>query len=125
MRWHHLDELWQVLRQSPVGWFVYHVGDTPPDQPFQRDQFLHFLDQIDRLLRDEHQEDYCGIVYADDLKSPTMVKIYDPNNLGVSCGYSENPPLPGWVLSRTPPVDLESEQVLTGNRKRWWNRLFS
>ena len=125
MRWHHLDGLWQVLRQEPKGWYVYHVGDHPPEQPLDVDQFERFLEQIDQLLREEHDEEYCGIVYADDLQRPSMVKIYDPNNLGVSCGYSDNPPLPGWVLSRILPVDLESRQVLPGNRKRWWKRLFA
>ncbi|MCK7500047.1 MAG: hypothetical protein MZW92_64195 [Comamonadaceae bacterium] len=38
----------------------------------------------DDLLRKEHREDYCGIVYADDLRpADACVKIYDPNNLGV------------------------------------------
>ena len=47
-----------------------------------------FVTEIDRLLRQDHAEDYCGIVYADDLQQPRFIKIYDPNNLGVSCGYS-------------------------------------
>jgi hypothetical protein len=125
MRWHHLDELWQVLRESPHGWYVYHVGDEVPQGPLDADRFVHFLEQVDQLLRTDHQEDYCGIVYADNLQAPAMVKIYDPHNLGVSCGYSENPPLPGWVLSRIQPVNLESERILPANRKRWWRRLFS
>ena len=61
---------------------------------------------------------------ARNLQQPSMVKIYDPHNLGVSCGFSENPPLPGWVLSRLPPEDLASRQVLPGSRRRWWQRLF-
>jgi len=53
-----------------------------------------------------------------------MVKIYDPHNLGVTCGYSDNPPLPGWVLSRLAPVDLEAARQPAG-RRRWWQRLFA
>ena len=123
MRWHHLDALWDCLRASPEGWYVYPVGDVLPEKPMTAEQFTHFLQQVDQLLRAEHDEDYCGIVYADDLKSPQMVKIYDPNNLGVSCGYSDNPPLPGWVLSRLRPVNLQAQQPLPGNRRRWWQRL--
>jgi hypothetical protein len=55
------------------------------------------------LLRDEHRESYCGIVYADDLDKPRLIKIYDPNNLGSSCGSSKNPPGPGWIMSRCAP----------------------
>ena len=91
--------------------------------PAGADELARFIDEIDMLLRREHDHDYCGIVYADDPAAPAMVKIYDPNNLGVSCGYSDNPPLPGWVLSRLPPVDLEATRQPAG-RRRWWQRLF-
>jgi len=124
LRWHHLDDLWERLRASPEGWYVYAVGEAPPAETASAEAFLTFLTEIDRLLRAEHDEDYCGIVYADDLQEPSMVKIYDPNNLGVVCGYSENPPLPGWVLSRIPPVDLEAERPPPNNRRRWWQKLF-
>ena len=126
LRWHHLDDLWDRLKSSAgAGWYVYHIGDSPPGSPEDRGKVIEFIDEIDRLLRQEHEEDYCGIVYADDLKDPTFVKIYDPNNLGVSCGYSDNPPLPGWVLSQLKPCDLPAAQKPTNSRKRWWQALFS
>ena len=85
LRWHHLDALWERLRQAAdAGWYIYAVGHAPPDSPSDRQQVLTFIDEIDRLLRKEHQEDYCGIVYADDLQQPRFVKIYDPHNLGVT-----------------------------------------
>ena len=82
-------------------------------------------EQIDELLRREHDEQYCGIVYVDDVNAPSFVKIFDPNNLGVSCGYSDSPPLPGWILSKLPPVDLQAPVPQPGNRRRWWRRLFA
>ena len=82
-----------------------------------------FVTEIDKLLRKEHDEDYCGIVYADAPSAPTFIKIYDPNNLGVSCGYSDNPPLPGWVMSLIPPVDLPAAQAPKA-RRHWWQQLF-
>jgi hypothetical protein len=124
LRWHHLDDLWQVVRSDAGGgWYLYAVGETPPEESSEADQVEKFIDEIDKLLRREHDEDYCGIVYADDLNQPSLIKIYDPNNLGVSCGYSDNPPLPGWVMSKLKPADL-SAQVLPNNRKRWWRSLF-
>ncbi len=125
LRWHQLDELWTNLRRSAdQGWFLYAVGEAPPKVPASAAQVQSFILEIDKLLRQEHKEDYCGIVYADDLKQPAFVKIYDPNNLGVSCGYSDNPPLPGWIMSKLPPCDLPATQVLPGGRRRWWRRLF-
>jgi hypothetical protein len=64
---------------------------------------LKFIDEVDALLHHEHFEDYCGIVYTDSTKDPALIKIFDPDNFGVSCGFSNNPPLPGWVLSLIPP----------------------
>jgi len=63
------------------------------------------------------------VVFADSMDSPRFVKIFDPHNLGVSCGFSDNPPLPGWILSKLPPVDLQAPVNLPANRRRWWNRL--
>ena len=126
LRWHHLDDLWERLADcADGGWYIYAVGEVPPPQPADAEQLHDFIREIDKLLRAEHEEDYCGIVYADDLKEPTFIKIYDPNNLGVSCGYSDNPPLPGWLLTRMRPCDLKFTQVVPKNRKRWWQRLFS
>ncbi len=126
LRWPDLDALWQTLRSNNNGqWFIYAVGETPPEQTSKPDDMDNFITEVDKLLRTEHEEDYCGIVYADDLQNPSMVKIFDPNNLGVSCGFSENPPLPGWVLSTTPPQDLPRAYPPPGNRKRWWQKVFS
>ena len=125
LRWHHLDALWSNVHQDAAGgWYIYAVGESPPDRPADAVQVVLFLRRIDRLLREEHDEDYCGIVYADDLSEPSFIKIYDPNNLGVSCGYSDNPPLPGWVMCKLRPVPLEQTMAVPKNRRRWWRRLW-
>jgi hypothetical protein len=126
LRWPQLDRLWSRLRADAAGgWYLYAVGEAPPTEPVAAPDLHHFINRIDELLRREHDEDYCGIVYADDPEAPRFVKIFDPNNLGVSCGYSDNPPLPGWILSKLPPVDLQAPVPLPGNRRRWWQRLFA
>jgi hypothetical protein len=125
LRWHDLDAFWAVLRErAAAGWYVYALGETPPQTPVATDKLNEFIAEMDALLRKEHQEDYCAIVFADDLNAPTLVKIYDPNNLGVSCGSSDNPPLPGWVLSLEPPVDIVA-MAHTASRKRWWQKIFA
>lgn len=125
LRWHHLDDLWiRVRAAADDGWYIYAVGETPPETVSTAGQVETFVTEIDKLLRAEHQEDYCGIVYADNLQQPGLIKIFDPNNLGVSCGYSDDPPLPGWVMSRIRPVDLPSTRISPKNRRHWWQRLF-
>jgi hypothetical protein len=125
LKWDELSHLWETIQQQQQPWFIYAVGETPPDTPASPEQLDKFIYSIDELLRKEHAEDYCGIVYVDDIKTPALVKIYDPNNLGVVCGYSENPPLPGWVMSLLAPVDLQQAFPPTGSRKRWWQKIFS
>ena len=118
-----LDALWERVRARPEGWFLYAVGETPPTAAASGEDCTRFVAELDDLLRREHDEDYCGIVYADDLAEPTLIKVYDPHNLGVSCGFSTNPPLPGWVLSRIRPVDLPAARAQTAGRRRWWQRI--
>ena len=125
LRWPQLEHLWEALRHDAGGdWYIYAVGEVPPAAPADAEQVSRFIEQIDKLIREEHDESFCGIVYADDLDRPSFVKIYDPNNLGMVCGYSEHPPLPGWVMSKLQPVDLQAALPPPGNRRQWWRRLF-
>jgi len=125
LRWHNLDDFWAVLKQQAASdWYIYAVGETPPETPASEEHLLKFIDEIDVLLRKEHEHDYCGIVYTDDKENPAFIKIFDPNNLGVSCGFSENPPLPGWILSKIKPVELEKALNPPNNRRHWWNKIF-
>lgn len=124
LRWQQLDALWEALRRdTDGGWYVYAVGEPPPVSPSSPEELGRFIAEIDALLRKDHEEDYCGIVYADDRQRPSFIKIYDPNNLGVVCGSSEAPPLPGWTLSKLRPLDLPGALPPPGNRRRWWRRL--
>ncbi|WP_303905574.1 hypothetical protein [Thiohalomonas denitrificans] len=125
LKWQDLDRFWERLRASETDWFVYAIGEAPPDRPATKNEFAVFIAEIDSLLRREHKEDYCGIVYIDDPEAPSMAKIYDPNNLGSVCGPGFGPPpLPGWVLSTLPPTDLPAAFPPPENRRRWWRRLF-
>lgn len=92
---------------------------SPPHAPSDASAVHACLADVDALLRHEHREDYCGIVYADDLEVPTFVKVYHPKRLGVACGFSDQPPLPGWIVSLTPPVDLHAALV-PEPKPRWW-----
>ena len=126
LRWPQLDNFWQVLRsRQDENWYIYAIGEALPEQPVTSEQLDTFVSEIDILLRKEHQEDYCGVVYVDDKTEPTFIKIYDPNNLGVVCGFSDNPPLPGWIITLIKPELLDENTFLTQSRKRWWRRLFS
>ncbi|MHB1214881.1 MAG: hypothetical protein ACYCY9_07830 [Thiobacillus sp.] len=121
MHWNQLTSFWQKV-DSGAGWYLYAVGQAVPQESSSSDKVQQFMRELDELLRREHHEDYCAIVYADNLDAPNFIKIYDPNHLGSSCGSSstKSSVLPGWVMSRMPPRELELRGVVTGQRKRWW-----
>ncbi|MCK5917031.1 MAG: hypothetical protein KAG34_01305 [Cocleimonas sp.] len=125
LRWHQLDELWtELTNKKQDDWYVYAVGEQPPQKTVSAEKLVTFIQELDQLLRREHDEDYCGIVYADSHKEPAFIKVFDPNNLGTACGSSGIPPLPGWILSKIKPVNLPSAFPQPRNRKRWWKYLF-
>ncbi|WML91146.1 hypothetical protein [Thiothrix lacustris] len=126
LRWHQLDALWALVLSSPSDrWYVYAVGEEPPTTPQPSHALSNIVRELDELLHREHDEDYCGIVYVDNMHQPTYIKIFDPNNLGSTCGSSGNPPLPGWILSHIPPTDLPMAFPQPNNRRRWWQKLFN
>ncbi|WP_026220962.1 hypothetical protein [Thiofilum flexile] len=126
LRWEQLDTLWDAIRADVEGgWYIYALSEKVPDMPASREQVQHFIQEIDHLLRQEHAEDYCGIVYADDLKKPQFVKIFDPEQLGSVCGSSGKTILPGWLLCKVKPTYLSDVLPATQSRKRWWRRLFN
>lgn len=121
--WSKLSGLW--ARVDPAaGWYLYAIGEPPPAQPASPEQVSEFIRRIDELLRREHRESYCGIVYANDLERPSFIKIFDPNHLGAACGSSKSPPLPGWTMSRIAPTELKRFGPLPESRRRWWRALF-
>ena len=124
LKWEDLDTLWQTVRDSGDSWYIYAVGEALPQQASSPEQLATFVEEIDRLLHQEHEEEYCGIVYVDDRAAPSLVKIYDPNHLGSSCGPGWGEVLPGWLLSTMPPEELELSAPVANNRRRWWQKLF-
>ena len=125
LRWHQLDDLWKVVNNTHSDdWYIYAIGEAPPENPSTHTDVKMFIQEIDKLLRQEHDESYCGIVYVDDKTTPSFIKIFDPNNLGTSCSTGLTPPLPAWTLSKIQPIDLPTALPQPNNRKRWWRSLF-
>ncbi len=126
LRWKQLTELWQQIQDMDQNWYIYQIGEEVPKATSSAKQLGKFINHLDQLLRIDHNEDYCGIVYVDDKLKPSFIKIYDPNNLGSSCGSSSAPPpLPGWIISLEQPVDLQLAVPRPANRQSWWKNIFS
>lgn len=121
LRWPEFEAFMALLaRENASDWYIYRIGESPPTEAATTEQWQQFLSKTAEYIRQNHKEDYCGVIYVDDRAHPTMVKIFDPNNLGVVCGFSDHPPLPGWVLSRIPPIDLVA--ATAPKVESWWKR---
>jgi hypothetical protein len=121
LRWHQLDELWNRVKQTqPDGWYVYLIGEIVPTTPVDVTELNRFIQEVDTFLRQKHDHDYCGIVYVDDRRAPSMIKIFDPTNLGAVCGSSGSKILPRWLLTRIPPEAIVDNTSARTKPKHWW-----
>lgn len=118
MTWPQLDELWARIRGGR--WFVFQTDEPPPEVPLSGVPLAVRIDSLDAQLRREHEYDYCGIVYADDVHAPTLIKIYDPRNLGTSCSHGGAPIPPRWILSTARPAAIEAPAHEPAHRWRLW-----
>ena len=118
LQWQQLDLLWERVKSGE--WFVYKLGEALPERPLSGGILAERIDALDTLLRHDHDYDYCGIVYVDDAEKPTLVKVYDPNNLGSACGRSTAPTPPLCILSIARPASVEIQVPAPNNRRHWW-----
>ena len=126
LRWHQLDHIWDVIKSNETGgWYIYEVNKPVPDSATQNIDLATTIEQIDQHLRNEHEENYCGIVYADNLDNPEFIKVFDPKSLGTSCSIAKTPPLPKWIISKIKPQQLTQQKEATNKTKRWLGNLFA
>ena len=122
LRWPQLETLWQML-DAEEGWYLYEVGAELPENMIGEEELNQAIAGMDRFLRDEHPEKYCGVVYADNLQNPSLIKIYHPRKMGASCGSSGSTVLPRWTLSRQPPIDLVAWALEKDRKPAWWKHM--
>lgn len=125
MRWSEWDKLVVRLRLDHTKqWYLSAAGADVPKEPASPAMLGKFLSEIDVLLKSQYEQDYLGIVYVDNVATPSLIKIYDPDNLGSACGTSGSKVEPGWVISQDrPDSEFGNRAATPANRKRWWNAL--
>ena len=111
MSWDDCYKLFDNLYENSNNWYFYDLDLAEPSNILVSSEFQEKITDIKNTIKELHQERYCGIVYTDDLKEPSMVKVFHPNNLGKSCGSSENPPLPRWIISKIQPTKIIQSQA--------------
>lgn len=122
LRWEDLTRFWDRLIAQNKPWYIYEVGLAVPTQLQSPEDVKKTVKSIDTFLHKEHDHDYCGIVYADDVQNPTLVKVLNPNNLGASCGTGGVKIWPKYILSLEPPTEV-GEKLDENGKPAWWKTL--
>ncbi len=106
LSWQDTDELWEVLSCSSHLWYVYDLSSSCPSMPESKSTFKAHLASIKEFLHQRQIRPHCGFVYVDDRRNPEFVKIFDPRNMGTSCGVSGARVFPRWTFSIVAPDAL-------------------
>ena len=122
LRWQQLDDLWQVVKKDKEqGWYIYAVGEPLPVNKKTGESVNSYVDELNQLLRREHDEDYCGVVYTDSFEKPRLIKVFDPNNLGTSCSIASQDQWrchPRYLPQLTTRPRWQALQIRSGSTRR-------
>ena len=123
LRWEQLDAIWHAVHNGDDAWYAYEIGADVPAEPLDAESLATFIKTTDLFLHQEHDADYCGVVYVDDIEAPSLLKIYHPRKMGASCGSSGDVVLPKWTLSTERPIDLLEWAAQKDDKPSWWAKM--
>jgi len=103
LNWQEVDALWPRLTAQPSSWYVYDLNTTPPEAPLPDAEFIAFLPQAQALVNERRDRSHSGAIYLDNHGSPTFIKIFDPTNMGTSCGGDHDMIFPRFIFSKLKP----------------------
>jgi len=103
LNWQDVDALWPLLSAQPNGWYVYDLEKAVPTAPFSAADFTTFLPQAEALVNARRDRSHSGAIYLDNRNTPTFIKIFDPANMGTSCGGDHDMIFPRYILSKIQP----------------------
>ncbi len=103
LNWPDVDSLWQLLAARPENWFVYDLDKPPPGAPLLAADFAAFLPAAEALVNARRDRSHSGAIYIDNRETPSFIKIFDPTNMGTSCGGDHDMIFPRYILSKLKP----------------------
>jgi len=105
--WARYDAFMERFGASEGEWFVFDLEDAVPAAPVSGEDFSSALTEANALIRAVKNRPWLGAIYADDLETPTYIKVFDPALLGGSCSMPGSKMLPRWIISRMKPDPLK------------------
>ena len=110
--WNNLDQIWQhILQADSAGWHLYRPDNSRSGIINNQSELQPIIESLSKYLRHSHPRDYCGIVFADSVTKPSLVRVFDPKYLTSMCNIYGNTPAPDWVFSK-----MNSKQLIASNK---------
>lgn len=109
--WARYDTFMARLGASEGEWFVFDLEHDAPNVPLSDADFAAALAEADALIRAVKNRPWLGAIYADDLDTPSFVKVFDPALLGGSCSMPGSKMMPRWIISRAKPDPLQPQPL--------------
>jgi len=109
LHWPDLDVLCNQFFENDQPWYIYQLDSGVPDYPLHGISLYAEFGDIIKQMCAKYRRKHCGFVYVDNIKSPSLIKIYDPFNMGTSCCGHTRKTLPRWIISRCMPLVVFSK----------------
>lgn len=103
MQWQQVTEFFDALAENADNWFVFQIDAPLPEAPLTAAEFKTRLTEMRNLTLAYRDASHCFSLFTDNVTDPQFVKVFDPGNLGASCGSSGSRTYPRWTLSRIKP----------------------
>ena len=69
-------EFFNSLKSNPCDWYFYDTDESPSLETLSKESFIQTIEEIKNIIKTDHSESYCGLVYVDDLSNPQFFKIF-------------------------------------------------
>lgn len=103
LKWEDVDAFWGQLAATEAHWYVFEKEKAAPQSPATEAQFSEILKAAEALVNARRKLSYSGAIYLDSPDAPSMIKIFDPVNMGSVCACSGERIMPKYILSLATP----------------------
>ncbi len=103
MNWVQVEAFFDALAENTGNWYVFRMDAPLPEAPLSAAEFSGQLAEMRHLTLTYRDASHCFSLFTDHITDPQFIKVFDPGNLGASCGSSGSRTYPRWTVSRIKP----------------------
>jgi hypothetical protein len=111
LQWEDWERLIKSIRKHDEKWHVHFIPNSHPVEIVRGAELAEMLVEINDLMQKKCKCKFMNNIYVDDLDSPSLIKIYENNEVACSHEMSSHRGGPLWILLK-PDQDNVSESTL-------------